>query len=802
MDKKQKKQIRRYIAWGCAVAVVVLLAVLPLLAAPKGEEDGPQASILSAQAEHRDITRKLLGGGILTSAEHFTLTIPKEVKLVEYLVGNGDVVLAGDPIAVVDRVSVMTAITQVQETLDYLAKEIQSVSGDTVSENVTAKTGGTVKHIYAQVGDDVQDVMLEHGALAVLSLDGLMAVKLECATDLVSGDKVCVKLSDGSEEEGRVQSNLEGVLVVTVEDDNYQSGDTVEVTTQDGSSIGTGELYIYSPWTAHGYTGTVHAVRVKEGQKIYSGQTLFSLKETGETSDYQKLINQRREYEEMMAELFQMYGSETIDAPCDGIVTGVDKNGAYMLSDSGEWSVSLLTHTPAVEASGFLGYAARVMAVREDGLELLADPTLRSLEETQVDGSAMTEPWSYSGGTQVYTRSESGILTPEGFAREGDLLLFLGDAEAIHWIIRLSDSGVRTTTALDSFQVTLLADTGTPEDGGTPDSGDGENDDDQSDIPPAEEKKCDGSENCEAPVHEPGCPHYKEPTTYWGYVARIEEIGEDGTVKVKQTAGTYAIEDPANPPAPSDKGLTVDKAYTGLPGNVGDLVWIIIDGTGAFYNPSITVAGQAGGWPGGLGGLSGLGGLGGFSGFGGMGGGAAAPAFEPYSLDTLTVATVTSQETMLLDITVDEGDILLLQEGQKAQLTVGALGGQTFEATITEIALDGSNAGGRTKFTVTAATPKHENMYPGMTGSLAVEIETVENALVLPVAALTEQGAKTFVYTGYDAEKEVLTGPVEVTTGISDGEYVEIIGLEPGTKVYYAYYDTLEHSLTPENGFF
>lgn len=798
MDKKQKKQIRRYIAWGCAVALVVLLAVLPLLAAPKGEEDGPQASILSAQAEHRDITRKLLGGGTLTSAEHFILTIPKEVKLVEYLVGNGDVVSAGDPIAVVDRVSVMTAITQVQETLDYLAKEIQSVSGDTVSENVTAKTGGTVKHIYAQIGDDVQDVMLEHGALAVLSLDGLMAVKLECATDLVSGDKVRVKLSDGSEEEGRVQSNLEGVLVVTVEDDNYQSGDTVEVTTQDGSLIGTGELYIYSPWTAHGYTGTVHSVRVKEGQKIYSGQTLFSLKETGETSDYQKLINQRREYEEMMAELFQMYGSETIDAPCDGIVTGVDKNGAYMLSDSGEWRVSLLTHTPAAETSGFLGYVARVTAVREDGLELLADPTLRSLEETQVDGSAMTEPWSYSGGTQVYTRSESGILTPAGFAREGDVLLFLGDAEAIHWIIRLEAFGPKTTAASNSFQVVLLSEGEEPgggEDPGDDDQGD-EGDGDQGDIPPAEEKKCDGSENCEASVHEPGCPHYKEPTTYWGYVAQIKEIGADGTVKVMQTAGTYAIEDPANPPPLSDKGLTVEKAYTGLTGNVGELVWIIIDGTGAFYNPDISLAGQIGGWPGGMGGLSGLGG---FSGFGGMGGGVAAPAFEPYSLDTLTVATVTSQETMLLDITVDEGDILLLQEGQKAQLTVGALGGQTFEATITEIALDGSNAGGRTKFTVTAATPKHENMYPGMTGSLAVEIETVENALVLPVAALTEQGTKTFVYTGYDAEKEALTGPVAVTTGISDGEYVEIIGMEPGTKVYYAYYDTLELSLTPDN---
>ena len=47
MDKVKKKKIRRIIAAVCAAAIVALLAVMPLLAEQKPQEDGPQASILS-----------------------------------------------------------------------------------------------------------------------------------------------------------------------------------------------------------------------------------------------------------------------------------------------------------------------------------------------------------------------------------------------------------------------------------------------------------------------------------------------------------------------------------------------------------------------------------------------------------------------------------------------------------------------------------------------------------------------------------------------------------------------------------
>ena len=177
-QSEQKKQARKYLRLAITGILVVLLAVMPMLASRNAEGDASQASILSATVEYKDIDTQIIGGGQLSSEASLNVRIPENVKLKQYLVGNGDTVKEGDAIAKVDKVSVMTAITEVQETLEYLAEEIAAASGDTASTNVKALAGGTVKVIYAREGESVQDVMLDHGALAFLSLDDTMAVKI------------------------------------------------------------------------------------------------------------------------------------------------------------------------------------------------------------------------------------------------------------------------------------------------------------------------------------------------------------------------------------------------------------------------------------------------------------------------------------------------------------------------------------------------------------------------------------------------------------------------------------------------
>ena len=165
------------------------------------------------------------------------------------------------------------------------------------------------------------------------------------------------------------------------------------------------------------------------------------------------------------------------------------------------------------------------------------------------------------------------------------------------------------------------------------------------------------------------------------------------------------------------------------------------------------------------------------------------------------IAAVTPQNTMTLDITIDELDVKALQVGMTAQVRIDALGGEKYTATITEIGNTGSNNGGNSKYTVELTMDRAENMLSGMNATATIVLSTVSDVLTIPADALVESGNQTVVYTGYDEENETLLDPVAVKVGTSDGETVEILeGLAKGQTYYYAYYDTLEISFTPDFG--
>ncbi len=189
----------------------------------------------------------------------------------------------------------------------------------------------------------------------------------------------------------------------------------------------------------------------------------------------------------------------------------------------------------------------------------------------------------------------------------------------------------------------------------------------------------------------------------------------------------------------------------------------------------------------------------------GGGGGGEAPAFEMYDRTETELMRVSSTETVSVQMLVDEMDILSVHTGQEAEITVDALPGRAFTGTVSAIDPNGKNNGGNSKYTVTITMPRAENMLDGMNAMAVLTVGTTENVLWLPAEALAEQGFKTVVYTGRDAKTGELTNPVEVVTGVSDGEKVEIVsGLEEGQSVWYTAYESAEAALfastaAPEN---
>lgn len=664
-----KKKTKRIIALSCIAAVVILLAAMPLLARKESEEDGPKASILSGNVSVGSINKEVIGGGTLAQEDAVAISVPTAVKLKEFLVTNGESVTQGTAVATVDRVTVMQAITQVQETLEYLSEKIEQASEITEKENVTALAGGTVKMLYAQKGDSVQQVMLEHGALAVLSLDGLMAVDLKTESTLPSGTVVKVVFAEGQAAEGKILKNLAGEITVTLPDNDYAVDQTVEVTDKQGEKLGSGELYIYSPWNATAYAGTVDSVKVSVGDKLSAGKTLLTLSDVGYSAGYRQLIGQRQEYEELMLQLFQMYQTETVTAPCDGVVSGIDKNSVQLLSQKEKGAqIHLLANAPnGDDETLYSNYLGKVTTVAQNGWVLQVTPESMPIADYKElmgmvpDENLMTE-------TVLFTQTQIPVFTlTEGqwtsvnprTISSGDILLFAADGEG---------------------------------------------------------------------------------ELVWSVLVQ----------KAAQTPGTPGGSQQPNTPSGNNNN--------NRPNFNGD--------------------------------------------FGDMGGmQEQEPEFQMYALDMTEIAQVTAQNTVTLDITVDELDIKVLQLGMTAQVKIDALGGEKYTATITEIGNTGTNNGGSSKFTVELTLERAENMLSGMNATATIVLDTVTDVLTIPAAALEEQETKTVVYTGYDEKTETLINPVVVKVGNSDGETVEILeGLVQGQTYYYAYYDTLEISAAPDFG--
>lgn len=81
-------------------------------------------------------------------------------------------------------------------------------------------------------------------------------------------------------------------------------------------------------------------------------------------------------------------------------------------------------------------------------------------------------------------------------------------------------------------------------------------------------------------------------------------------------------------------------------------------------------------------------------------------------------------------------------------------------------------------------------MLPNMNASAAITLETIQDALCIPAAALTEADGKTVVYTALDEKTGSPCSPVEVIIGAADADLVQILsGLQEGDPVYYAYYE-------------
>ena len=629
----RRNRTRNIILAVVVLAAAVALILLPkLLSKPETEtEDG--ASILQAQVELGSVRTTISGAGTLTDSEGVSVTVPGGVELLEYYVSDGDYVTAGQPIASVDPLSVMTTIATIQENLDYLSKQIQKNSVAANVQTIYALSAGRVKAVYAAVGDDAADVMAKHGALAVISMDGMMAARMETKEAAEPGAPVTVTLPDGTEIRGKIEQRQGDRITAIFSDETAGIGDTVTVTTADGVRLGEGEAYVHSAWNVTAGSGKVTYVAAKPGATVWQGAYLFSLGEVDTTAAFKDFSEQHRKYEDAMERLFELYENGLVTAESDGIVKGIDKNKVGLMRHNGlEYRLVLLAGgdpNSAVPSQYVTKYAA-VASVSFSKIVF----------SVQKDGGAVND-WT------EYPKVDAGKCETKIMTDFSGVVLYSWDKGAGAWV-----------------------------------------------------------------------------------------------------------------------EITPDDLYP------GDVLYFVYDGDGNLLwilRPPVPKK----------------------SGGGGGGGGGYEEPFEMFELRETEIATVIPPDAMTVEISIDELDILAVAVGQNADVALDALPGRSFEGTVEKIDRNGTSSGGNTRYTVTIAIPRDENMLAGMNATAILTVGETDGILTLPVAALSQKGNHAIVYTGYDAENGQLTDPVEITVGVSDGETVEIVdGLSEGDTVWYSYYET------------
>lgn len=804
MDKTKKKNVRRYILWGVLAVVVAGLAMLPALARQQDAQDGPVASVLEATVKEGSVQATVRGGGTLEAGDGEDIELPVDVKITEFLVKNGQEVKKGDPVAKIDKVSALTAVTEIRTSMAAVEKQMETFSDEKSASTVTAPAGGRVKAIYANPGDSVTQVLVEHGALALLSLDGRMGVTLTVSSQLIPGDSIPVTLDSGKTVTGRVESNLNGELTVTIADNGYAVGDTVTL-----EGLGSGSLEIHNPWLATAFNGTVSQVNIRLEQTVSSGGSLFTLKDTDYTAQRELLAETHRDYEELLQKLLTWQDTGVITAPCDGLVSGIDTDSTHLLAaedeeltasllnaDDGDFRLVLLSqvtqtctgddkcplkgtdsgHQDGCPKACKHAAAEGVCTASEHFDDCIMACThaenpedcpatgahhtdcIKACIETSQEGKCPATKYHYDGCIEKCTESALSGECPAHIHKKG----------CIESCISADTPGKCTAghhkaDCIESCIVSKSAD-----------------------------------DPCPATKHKDGC--YFQNATYTGQVFKVVSVGSgvlvgywDSTVyDVVKTADGWVRKD--GQPFSTNNCVQADTISAGSGSyQTGDvLLSVTVHKSGENDSPLGLVKISSGGsqMPGfDLSGLMGM--MAGMGSYGGTG----SSQTQLYSLDGDVLLTVTPLDTMTVTIAVDEKDIADVKTGMTAQLTMNALPDETFEGQVTRVAQTGSGNGGSSKFDVEITLSRESDMLPGMSATAQLTLYEKRNVLTLPVAALRDEGGKTLVYTGKDKKTGEPANPVEVTTGLSDGENVEILsGIDSGTTVYYSYYDTVTES--------
>lgn len=178
------------------------------------------------------------------------------------------------------------------------------------------------------------------------------------------------------------------------------------------------------------------------------------------------------------------------------------------------------------------------------------------------------------------------------------------------------------------------------------------------------------------------------------------------------------------------------------------------------------------------------------------------------SFNTPTLFTIANDlSKMQVYANVDEADIGQIKVGQIANFTVDAFPDEMFEGVISQIRLQPTIIQNVVNYTVIIdVSNPGMKLLPGLTANINVKVKEHKSVLKIPANALHFTPPKAYLESGIsDSVKTRISGamqqggkyvwllrdndlyPVEITTGLSDGNYIEVRGaIKEGQEIVLA----------------
>ncbi|MBQ9625423.1 MAG: biotin/lipoyl-binding protein [Clostridia bacterium] len=317
LKKNKKKFKKRWI-----VAGIVVLAFICGILYIKSRIPNSSVPFNMATAERGTVLKTVVSSGPIDYGETVEIDIPSGIAVEKVLVSQGDYVEKGQALAKVSVADSKEKLAEVRQELDALDRQLNSSKNKVENEVIKSGYSGRVKKLYAQKGKDSSEIILEHGSVMILSVDGKMAVDFESSEALKKNDSVSIKIGD-SVKKGTVSVAEGNKYTATISDKEGNIDDSVVILKGD-NQLAEGKLYISRPVTVGSAGGKILDVYVKENDSVSVGTRLLNIEGAKENTQYLKNMERREKLMKQYTALTFMAQRGEIVAESGGTVKSVN----------------------------------------------------------------------------------------------------------------------------------------------------------------------------------------------------------------------------------------------------------------------------------------------------------------------------------------------------------------------------------------------------------------------------------------------------------------------------------------------